>query len=116
MLKASYSFLGDSHSISESMVSGTVAGEMTFLMRAKRNATVVAERDSVLWKMEVQAHDEMGAKEGWAFDRKFDQILMRISSEEQEVLMVRAPFSNDSTQMRATNAFVFSKGHLISSL
>jgi SulP family sulfate permease len=58
------------------------------MMRTKRNASVVVERDSVLWKMETSDHDEMGKNEGWAFCRKFEQILMRISNEEQEVLMV----------------------------
>ena len=57
---------------------------MTFLSRTKRNATVVAERDSVLWKMEVASHEEMGKKEGWAFCRRFEQCLMRVSIEEQE--------------------------------
>lgn len=65
---------------------------MTFLSRTKRNTTVVAERDSVLWKMEVSAHEAMGGKEGWAFCRKFEQILLRISSEEHEVLMVSSSF------------------------
>lgn len=70
------------------MVAGTAAGEMTFLSRTKRNATVVAERDSVLWKMEVESHEEMGKREGWKFCRMFEQCLMRIACEEQEVLMV----------------------------
>lgn len=69
------------------MVAGTAAGEMTFLSRTKRNTTVLAERDSVLWKMEIVAHEEMGKKEGWSFCRKFEEILLRISAEEQEVLM-----------------------------
>lgn len=84
MLRASYLFLDRSHSICESMVAGTAAGEMTFLSRTKRNATVVAERDSVLWKMEVASHEEMGKNEGWAFCRQFEQCLMRIACEEQE--------------------------------
>ncbi|KAK4702198.1 sulfate permease, SulP family, partial [Phenoliferia sp. Uapishka_3] len=87
MLRASYLFLDQTHSISESMVAGTAAGEMTFLSRTKRNATVVAERDSVLWKMEVASHEDMGKKEGWAFCRRFEQCLMRVSIEEQDVLM-----------------------------
>ena len=84
MLRASYLFLDQTHSICESMVAGTAAGEMTFLSRTKRNATVVAERDSVLWKMEVASHEQMGAKEGWAFCRRFEQCLMRVSIEEQD--------------------------------
>lgn len=84
MLRATYVFHDNAHSITESMVAGTVAGEMSFLSRSKRNATVVAERDSVLWKMDVEAHDEMGRREGWEFCRKFEQCLMRIATEEQD--------------------------------
>ena len=84
MLRATYVFHDRAHSITESMVAGTVAGEMTFLSRSQRNASVVAERDSVLWKMDTVAHDEMGSKEGWEFCRKFEQCLMRIATEEQD--------------------------------
>ncbi|KAI5480036.1 sulfate transporter family protein [Pseudohyphozyma bogoriensis] len=84
-LRASYLFLDRTHKIFQSMVAGTVSGEMSFLSRTKRNATVVAERDSVLWKLEISAHEEMGKKEGVAFCRKFEQCLMRIAIEEQEV-------------------------------
>ncbi|KAK4054905.1 hypothetical protein OIV83_000829 [Microbotryomycetes sp. JL201] len=87
MLRATYLFKDRSHAVSESMVAGTVAGEMSFLSRNKRNATVVAERDSTLWKMSSDAHDEMGQKEGWAFARKFEQCLLTIACEEQDVIM-----------------------------
>lgn len=87
MLRATYVFTDRQHSIVESMVAGTVAGEMSFLSRAKRNATVVAERDSVLWKMSVEAHEELGKREGWAFARKLEQCLLVIATEEQDVLL-----------------------------
>ncbi|KAM0793249.1 hypothetical protein ACM66B_000711 [Microbotryomycetes sp. NB124-2] len=87
MLRATYLFKDRSHAVSESMVAGTVAGEMSFLSRNKRNATVVAERDSVLWRMSNEAHDELGNKEGWAFARKFEQCLLSIACEEQDVIM-----------------------------
>lgn len=84
MLRASYLFLDHSHAVSESMVAGTLAGEFSFLSRTKRNADVVAERDSVLWRLDVDSHDAMGKKEGWKFCRLFEQSLMRIAIEEQE--------------------------------
>lgn len=84
MLRATYVFTDRSHSIVESMVAGTVAGEMSFLSRSKRNATVVAERDSVLWKMSVESHDELGKREGWTFARKLEQCLLAIAIEEQD--------------------------------
>ena len=38
--------------ITESMVSGTLAGEISGLSNMPRNATVVAEKFSVLWKLD----------------------------------------------------------------
>ncbi|ORY75647.1 sulfate transporter family-domain-containing protein [Leucosporidium creatinivorum] len=84
MLRATYVFTDRAHSIVESMVAGTVAGEMSFLSRSKRNATVVAERDSVLWKMSIESHEELGKREGWSFARKFEQCLLSIAIEEQD--------------------------------
>ena len=94
MLRAVYILSDGSHSISESMVAGTVAGELSFLSRTKRNTNVVAERDSVLWKMDVDAHEQMGKELGWATARKFEETVLKIAVAETEVLMVsRALFS-----------------------
>ncbi|GAA5980112.1 hypothetical protein JCM10908_001540 [Rhodotorula pacifica] len=87
MLRAVYILSDGSHSISESMVAGTVAGELSFLSRTKRNTNVVAERDSVLWKMDVAAHERMGKELGWATARKFEETVLKIAVAETEVLM-----------------------------
>jgi hypothetical protein len=84
ILRANYVFPDHSHSVNESMVAGTVAGELSFLSRTKRNTNVVAERDSVLWKMEVSSHEELGKKEGWQFARKFEEVLLKIANAESE--------------------------------
>lgn len=89
MLRANYIFLDRQHSIVESMVAGTISGEMSFLSRTKRNATVTAERDSVLWRMDIAQHEELGKKEGWSFSRKFEQALLTIASEEQDGMFRR---------------------------
>ncbi|GAA5908062.1 Vsb1p [Sporobolomyces salmoneus] len=87
ILRANYVFPDHSHSVSESMVAGTIAGELSFLSRTQRNTNVIAERDSVLWKMEVSSHEELGKKEGWTFARKFEEVLLKIANAESEVLM-----------------------------
>ncbi|GAA6015201.1 hypothetical protein JCM11491_000502 [Sporobolomyces phaffii] len=87
ILRANYVFPDHSHSVSESMVAGTIAGELSFLSRTQRNTNVVAERDSVLWKMEVGSHEELGKKEGWQFARRFEEVLLKIANAETEVLM-----------------------------
>lgn len=98
------------------MVAGTAAGEMTFLSRLKRNTTVIAERDSVLWKMEVSAHVAMGTQEGWAFCRQFEEVLLRISAEEQEVLMVsHCHLVHPRVLAHVLMLFSTSQCHLISS-
>lgn len=89
MLRATYVFANSAHTMTESMVAGTVAGEMSFLSRTPRNTNVVAERDSTLWKMEVGAHEELGRKEGWQFARRFEEVVLKIATAETEVLMVR---------------------------
>ncbi|KIJ19677.1 hypothetical protein PAXINDRAFT_166757 [Paxillus involutus ATCC 200175] len=51
VLRASYKFAEHTPVIEESMVSGTLAGEMSALSDLPRNARVVVERDAVLWKL-----------------------------------------------------------------
>lgn len=49
-LRATYEYNADDR-VLETMVAGTVAGDLSTLSDTHRNATVVAERDSVLWKL-----------------------------------------------------------------
>ncbi|KJA17340.1 hypothetical protein HYPSUDRAFT_1023378 [Hypholoma sublateritium FD-334 SS-4] len=51
VLRARYKFANPTQHFEESMVAGTVAGEMSALSDSPRNATVMAEAPSVLWKL-----------------------------------------------------------------
>lgn len=51
ILRASYKFAAHTSAIEESMVSGTLAGELSGLSGLSRNARVVVERHAVLWKL-----------------------------------------------------------------
>ena len=51
VLRALYRFAENSPTIEESMVPGTLAGELTGLSGLERNATVMVERDAVVWKL-----------------------------------------------------------------
>ncbi|KDQ07140.1 hypothetical protein BOTBODRAFT_180967 [Botryobasidium botryosum FD-172 SS1] len=51
VLRAVYSFADHIPPINESMVAGTLIGELSALSGTSRNATVFAERQSVLWKL-----------------------------------------------------------------
>lgn len=53
VLRASYKFADHTPVIEESMVPGTLAGELSALAGLPRNATVVVERQAVLWKLTI---------------------------------------------------------------
>ncbi|KAG1897802.1 sulfate transporter family-domain-containing protein [Suillus fuscotomentosus] len=54
ILRASYKFAEHSPVIEESMVSGTLAGELSALSGMPRNARVVVEQQAVLWKLSLE--------------------------------------------------------------
>jgi sulfate permease, SulP family len=54
VLRASYRFNENTPPIEESMVPGTIAGELSALSGEPRNATVVVERQAILWKLSVE--------------------------------------------------------------
>ncbi len=60
VMRATYTW-DNTDSISESMVAGTLAGELTGLAGMPRNADVMAEKASVLWKL---------SNEDWALFKK----------------------------------------------
>jgi SulP family sulfate permease len=51
VLRATYRFADHIPPVEESMVPGTLAGELSALTNLPRNATVVVERRAVLWKL-----------------------------------------------------------------
>lgn len=54
-LRATYAYDEHSEAVQETMLAGTVAGDLSTLSDTLRNATVVAERDCVLWKLEPES-------------------------------------------------------------
>lgn len=63
ILRATYQFADYSQSIEESMVPGTLAGELSALSSLPRNATAVAERPAVLWKLSLEALHRLETEE-----------------------------------------------------
>lgn len=51
VLRATYQFADHTRCVEESMVAGTIAGEMSALSDLPRNATVVVEQPAVVWKL-----------------------------------------------------------------
>ena len=61
VMRATYIIWDNTNSISESMVAGTLAGELTGLSGMPRTADMAAEKASVLWKL---------SNEDWALFKK----------------------------------------------
>lgn len=53
VLRAVYRFSVHTPAIEESMVAGTIAGELSALSDSSRNATCIVERDAVVWKLSL---------------------------------------------------------------
>ena len=76
VLRASYEFANSVQHFDESMVAGTVAGEMSALSDSPRNATVVAEHPSVLWMLSKENIQRLQTEEP-ALARVFIQLVLK---------------------------------------
>lgn len=76
VLRARYHFAEHSPMIEESMVPGTLAGELTGLSGLDRNATVSVERDAVVWKLTREKLKAL-EKEQPELARAFTRLVMR---------------------------------------
>jgi SulP family sulfate permease len=75
-LRATYAYADHTELVQETMVAGTVAGDLSMLSDTQRNATVVAERDAQLWKMD-QAQLEQLEKDKPEVARAFVKIVLK---------------------------------------
>jgi SulP family sulfate permease len=62
VLRATYCFATHTPAIEESMVPGTIAGELSGLAGLPRNATVIVERAAVLWYLSGEALGRLQAE------------------------------------------------------
>jgi sulfate permease, SulP family len=63
VLRASYEFADHTPNIEESMVPGTLAGELSALSDLPRNATAVVECPAMLWKLSIDNLRRLQAEE-----------------------------------------------------
>lgn len=85
VLRAIYDW-DNAATITESMVSGTLAGELTGLSNMPRNATVVAEKFSVLWRL---------SNENWALFKeeqpglahRFVELVLKVAKNDYDTLI-----------------------------
>lgn len=76
VLRASYKFADHIALVEESMVPGTLAGELSALTSLPRNATVVVERQAVLWKLSTASMRRMESDDP-VLARTFVQFVMK---------------------------------------
>ena len=76
VLRATYRFAAHTPTIEESMVPGTLAGELSGLAGLARNATVVAERRAVLWRLSADALHRLEAEQP-ELAREFTTLVLK---------------------------------------
>lgn len=76
VLRASYRFAGYTPAVEESMVPGTLAGELSALARLPRDSTVIVERQAVLWKLSVESMQRL-QNEDPTLATTFMQVVMK---------------------------------------
>ncbi|KDN50869.1 hypothetical protein K437DRAFT_221770 [Tilletiaria anomala UBC 951] len=86
ILKAKYDFVQENFDLSESMLAGTIAGELTFLSKQKRNTVVHAETECVLWRLDGESLSRLEKEQPDVFSTFF-KILLRVTGDEQHSLM-----------------------------
>ena len=84
-LRATYAYDVHRSWIQETMVAGTIAGDLSTLSDTMRNATVVAERDCVLWKLDRENLKRLEEEEP-EVARRFIEIVLKGESLESRTL------------------------------
>ncbi|ORX36862.1 sulfate transporter family-domain-containing protein [Kockovaella imperatae] len=84
-LRATYAYADHGRYVIETMVAGTIAGDLSTLSDTRRNATVVAERECVLWMLSKDELEKM-EKDDPVLAMKLIQVVLRAVAEEQDVL------------------------------
>ncbi|OAX35963.1 hypothetical protein K503DRAFT_696020 [Rhizopogon vinicolor AM-OR11-026] len=86
ILRASYKFAEHSPVIEESMVSGTVAGELSALSGMPRNARVVVERQAVLWKLSSENLRRLETEKP-RLAQTFVQLVLKAAKVDADILL-----------------------------
>lgn len=78
-------------------MAGTISGELSALAGMPRNATVIAEKDSILWKLSTQDLDKMHDDDS-ALAKQFTQLILKGASLTHDIAerCVLTDFSGES--------------------
>ncbi|KAF8882992.1 sulfate transporter family-domain-containing protein [Infundibulicybe gibba] len=86
VLRAQYRFSEYTPNIEESMVAGTVAGELSALSGLPRNATVIVEHPAVLWKLTLEKLRQLNTDEP-ELSRTFQQLVLKAAKMDYDILL-----------------------------
>ncbi|KAK7028327.1 sulfate transporter family protein [Favolaschia claudopus] len=86
LLRASYRFSNHSEAIVESMVPGTLAGELSALSNLPRNASVIVERPAVLWKLSLESLRRLEEQKP-VLARRFTQLVLKAAKIDNDILL-----------------------------
>ncbi|KAF9524794.1 sulfate transporter family-domain-containing protein [Crepidotus variabilis] len=87
VLRASYTFANPNQHFEESMVAGTLAGELSALAEAPRNATVVVEQGpAIMWRLEGANLKRMQLEEP-ELARVFVQLVLKAAQLDYDILL-----------------------------
>ncbi|KAF8896886.1 hypothetical protein CPB84DRAFT_1815880 [Gymnopilus junonius] len=86
VLRAMYEFESPTQRFEESMVAGTLAGEMSALSDSPRNATVIAEQPCILWKFSNEDIQRLQMEEP-ELARVFIQLVLKAAKLDYDILL-----------------------------
>ncbi|RPD58190.1 hypothetical protein L226DRAFT_466264 [Lentinus tigrinus ALCF2SS1-7] len=86
ILRATYRFAEPTPPMVESMVPGTIAGELSALSGLERNATCVVERAAVLWKLTTENLARLG-EERPELARAFTRLILKVAKLDYDILI-----------------------------
>ncbi|KLO11977.1 sulfate anion transporter [Schizopora paradoxa] len=86
VLRAVYNFADRQDVLEESMVGGTLAGELSALANLPRNATVSVEKDAVLWKLSVESLHRL-EEEHSNLARTFIHLVLKVAKGDYDILL-----------------------------
>ncbi|KAJ1304059.1 hypothetical protein OPQ81_008466 [Rhizoctonia solani] len=86
VLQANYDFAAHSAPVQESMTASTLAGELTALAGSPRNATVVAERASVVWKLSTRDFERLEREQG-EVAKAFVRLVLKAAKTDYDALL-----------------------------
>ncbi|KAH9933958.1 sulfate transporter family-domain-containing protein [Epithele typhae] len=86
VLRATYAFAPPTLPMEESMVPGTVAGELSTLSRLERNATCVVERPAILWKLSIENLERLERDEA-DLARAFTRLILKGAKLDYDILI-----------------------------